>query len=176
MRINYLFPVLALGLGLPCGTALAQAVDDVAVEGAYVRAVPPGQSNSAAFMKISNQGAAAHALVGGSTPAAKALELHTHTMEGGMMRMRQVEKIDLPAGDTVSLQPGGLHLMLIGLQQKLVPMESVPITLRFEDGSEKTLEVPIHKLQMKMQPMDHGKMQPMDHSNMPPMDQGKMSH
>jgi hypothetical protein len=70
MRINYLFPVLALGLGLPCGTALAQAVDDVAVEGAYVRAVPPGQSNSAAFMKISNQGAAAHALVGGSTPAA----------------------------------------------------------------------------------------------------------
>ena len=176
MRINYLSCLVAVGLWLLSGAVLAQAIDGVAIDGAYVRAVPPGQSNSAAFMKISNKGAAAHALVGGSTPAAKAVELHTHTMDGGMMRMRQVEKIDLPAGETVSLQPGGLHMMLIGLQQKLVPMESIPVTLRFEDGSETTLKVPVHKLQMKMQPMDHGKMQPMDHSDVQPMDHGNMNH
>jgi copper(I)-binding protein len=109
-------------------------------------------------MKVNNNGASDHALVGGSSPAAEVVELHTHTMEDGMMRMRQVEKIDLPAGESVSLQPGGLHVMLIGLKQNLVPDESIPLTLRFEDGSEVTLQAPVRKLQMKMKPMDHGKM------------------
>lgn len=180
MRINRLSQLLAMGLWLVSSIASAQAVDEVVVEGAYVRAVPPGQSNSAAFLKISNKGSTDHALVAGSSSAAKAVELHTHTMDGGMMRMRQVEKIDVPAGETVSLQPGGLHLMLIGLQQKLVPKESITLTLRFEDGSETTMKVPVHKLSMKMQPMDHGKtdMPPMDHGkmDMPPMDHGEMNH
>jgi copper(I)-binding protein len=158
MEVKRVSSLLLTMLMFLSGAVSAQAVDEVAIEGAYVRAVPPGQPNSAAFMKVSNKGSAEHALVAGSTPAAAVVELHTHTMEGGMMRMRQVEKIDLPAGETVSLEPGGLHVMLIGLKQKLVPEETIPLTLRFEDGSEVSLQVPVHKLQMKMKPMDHGQM------------------
>lgn len=149
---------LALGLLILSGAVAAQTTDEVTVDEAYVRGVPPGQPNSAAFMQITNRGGVDHALVGGSSPAAKVVELHTHTMEGGMMRMRQVEKIDLPAGETVALQPGGLHVMLIGLQQKLKPDEAIELTLKFEDGSEVVLNPPVRKLQMKMKPMNHGAM------------------
>lgn len=158
MKVNRLSRLLLTVMLLLSGAVSAQAVDDVVIEGAYVRAVPPGQPNSAAFMKVNNKGGAGHALVAGSTPAAAVVELHTHTMEGGMMRMREVEKIELPAGETVSLQPGGLHVMLIGLKQKLVPEQTIPLTLRYEDGSEVSLQVPVHKLQMKMKPMDEGHM------------------
>lgn len=166
MKVNYVSRLLAMGLLILCGAVSAQALAEVAIDGAYVRAVPPGQPNSAAFMEVSNKGSADLALVGGSSPVAEVVELHTHTMEGGMMRMRQVEKIDLPAGETVSLKPGGLHVMLIGLKQKLVPDQEVSLTLLFNDGSEVTLQAPVHKLQMKMKPMDHSQMKPMDHSQM----------
>ncbi len=158
MKLNPVTSLLAMVLLLLSGAVSAEAVGEVEIDGAYVRAVPPGQPNSAAFMKVNNNGTSDHALVGGSSPAAEVVELHTHTMEGGMMRMRQVEKIDLPAGESVALQPGGLHVMLIGLKQKLVPDDEIPLTLRFEDGSEVTLQAPVHKLQMKMKPMDHGNM------------------
>ena len=151
MSLKYLSSLLVLSLVAFSGTALAEsATDQVSVSDAYVRAVPPGQPNSASFMEITNGSSTDHALVGGSSPAAEVLELHTHTMEGGMMRMRQIEKIDLPAGQSVKLQPGGLHVMLIGLKQNLVPDENVPITLKYEDGSEVTIEAPVRKLQMQM--------------------------
>jgi copper(I)-binding protein len=151
MSLKHLSSLLVLSLVALSGTALAEsATDQVSVSDAYVRAVPPGQPNSASFMEITNGSSTDHALVGGSSPAAEVLELHTHTMEGGMMRMRQIEKIDLPAGQSVKLQPGGLHVMLIGLKQNLVPDENVPITLKYEDGSEVTIEAPVRKLQMQM--------------------------
>jgi copper(I)-binding protein len=141
------------------GIAVAETTaEGVTISDPYVRAVPPGQPNSASFMTVTNAGGSDHALVGGSSPAAKVVELHTHTMEGGMMRMRQVEKIDLPAGKDVTLKPGGLHVMLIGLKQNLTPGENVPLTLKFEDGSEVTVDAPVRKLQMKMKKMDHGHM------------------
>ena len=158
MRLIPLSRLLAIALLMAVGSVSAQALDDVSFNDPYVRGVPPGQPNSAAFMQIVNQGSADHALVSGSSPAAEVVELHTHTMEGGMMRMRQVDKIDLPAGETVSLQPGGLHVMLIGLKQKLVPDEEVELTLTLEDGSSVTLKAPVRKLKMKMKPMDHSKM------------------
>jgi copper(I)-binding protein len=151
--------LLAIFLLSISGAVVAEsAVEGITITDPYVRAVPPGQPNSASFMTVTNAGAANRALVGGSSPAAKVVELHTHTMEGGMMRMRQVEKIDLPAGKDVSLKPGGLHVMLIGLKQNLTPGENVPLTLKFADGSELTVDAPVRKLQMKMKKMDHGHM------------------
>lgn len=129
----------------------ASAADQVTVSKPYVRAVPPGQRNSASFMVLTNNSDQPLVLKGAASPVAKFVELHTHTMEGGMMRMRQVPQIDLPAGETVSLQPGGLHVMMIELQQELVPGAMVDITLQFGDGSEMLLQVPVVKLQMKMQ-------------------------
>lgn len=133
------------------GLLFAGAADQVSIADAYVRAVPPGQPNSASFMTLTNGSGADIVLKGAESPAAKAVELHTHTMSDGMMRMRQVEKIDLPAGQSVKLQPGGLHVMMIGLQQALVPGEQIDLTLVFDDGSRLPLKVPVVKLQMKMQ-------------------------
>jgi copper(I)-binding protein len=133
------------------GGLYAGAAEQVMVSDAYVRAVPPGQPNSASFMVLKNHSSEALVLIGAESAVAKAVELHTHTMKEGMMRMRQVEKIDLPAGETVQLQPGGLHVMIIGLQQKLVPGEQIDMALVFSDGSKLALKVPVVKLQMKMQ-------------------------
>lgn len=116
---------------------------DIEVQDAYVRAVPPGQPNSAAFMRLTNTTNRDHALVMAETGAAEVVELHTHTMEDGMMRMRQIEQIELPAGETVTLQPGGLHVMLIGLTGSLKPGDSVELNLGFDDGSSQSLTLPV---------------------------------
>ena len=132
----------------------ANASDVIDVSGAYARAVPPGQPNSASFMTLSNSSDQAISVVNARSPAAKVVELHTHTMEGGMMRMRQVEKIDIPANGEAKLQPGGDHVMLMGLVQDLVPGNEISVTLIFDDGSEKEITAPVQKVQMKM--MKHG--------------------
>lgn len=142
------------GLAALCPPAIAQvdvAADAVEVEAPYARAVPPGQTNSAAFLKLRNKTESDHALVAAESPVAETVELHTHIMEGEMMRMRPVEKIEVPAGTTVELQPGGLHIMLIGLDHQLTPGEEVRITLFYEDGSRETLQAPVRKVQ----PMTH---------------------
>ena len=139
-----LAPVLALA-----GTA----AESVAVEGAYVRAVPPGQPNSAAFMVLRNASSDAHAVVAASSPAAQTVELHTHVNENGMMMMRPVERIEVAGNGETPLQPGGFHVMLIGLTGPLVPDAAVPVTLTFEDGSQETVEATVRMLQMQMKPM-----------------------
>ena len=111
-----------------------------------VRAVPPGQPNSAAFMSLRNTSTEERALVGAESPAAEVVELHTHVEEGGMMRMRRIERIDLPAGERVTLQPGGLHVMLIGLQSELAPGQTVELTLIQDDGERLTIQAPVRPI------------------------------
>lgn len=148
-RIAVACTALCLSTNLCAGSA----ADDVQAQGAYARAVPPGQSNSAAFVSLVNDSDASHALVAVESGASKVTEMHTHLMEEGMMKMRRVDRIDLPAGETVKLQPGGLHLMLIGLTRQLSPGEDVEITLVFEDGSRTPLTAPVKTVQQTMK--DH---------------------
>jgi len=108
--------------------------DAVRIEDPYARAVPPGQPNSAVFMVIENTGPTPVAVVAAESPAAATVELHTHRMADGMMQMRRIERIELPAGESVALAPGGLHVMLIGLTETLAPGMEVPLTLVFDDG------------------------------------------
>jgi len=154
--------LVAASLLLVSGSVLAGAAEDVTVNDPYARAVPPGQPNSASFMLLTNSSASDHALVAAESSASKVVELHTHTMVEGMMQMRQVEKIDIPAGSATKLEPGGLHVMLIGLAQDLKPGDEVSITLTFEDGSKTTIVAPVRNLQMQMKMdmsgMGHGKM------------------
>ncbi|TCK02546.1 copper chaperone PCu(A)C [Marinobacterium mangrovicola] len=124
---------------------------DVSIDGAYARAIPPGQPNSAAFMQITNNGTAAVTLTGAKTSVASVAELHNHIQDEGVMRMRRVDGIELPAGETVSLQPGGLHVMLIGLEKNLAEGDSVDLTLEFSDGSEEALQMPVQPVM----PMGH---------------------
>lgn len=152
MQIRPVSILFALVLGGISFAALAEtAADAVSVADPYVRAVPPGQPNSAAFMQLANQSEADHTLVAAESPVAQTVELHTHVMEEGMMKMRRIEKIDLPAGQEVALQPGGLHIMLIGLNQELQPEAQVAVTLVFEDGSKSEIQAPVRMVQMQMQ-------------------------
>lgn len=124
-------------------SAMAAVSDQVTVNDAFVREVPAGQNISAAFMTVHNEDMSDHKIVRASSPVAKSVELHTHSHENGMMKMRQIPEINIPAGDDAYLKPGGLHVMLIGLQETLSPAKPVSITLTFEDGSEKKLSLPV---------------------------------
>ncbi|MBZ0092467.1 MAG: copper chaperone PCu(A)C [Burkholderiales bacterium] len=132
------------------------AADSLAVQEPYVLAVPPGVGNTAAYMVLKNPSAAQHTLTKASSPAARVTELHTHMHVNGMMEMRPVKQIDIPAKGETSLQPGGLHVMLIGLKIPLKEGDAVPLTLTFEDGSSKRIDAPVKKAGMTMAPMqDH---------------------
>jgi hypothetical protein len=124
-------------------SALAAVTDKVLVSDGYVREVPLGQMVSATFMTLHNEDMDDHKIISASSPAAKTVELHTHTHENGMMKMRQVPNINIPAGGDALLKPGGLHIMLIGLTQELKKDVPVSVTIKFEDGSEKTLSLPV---------------------------------
>jgi periplasmic copper chaperone A len=121
-------------LALPAAAQEVRAGDLVVTQG-WSRAAGAG-GTGVGYLTISNRGTAADRLVAASSPAARGLEMHTHVREGDVMRMRPVPAIDIPAGGTVTLQPGGLHLMLLGLAAPLRQGETVPVTLRFERAGE----------------------------------------
>jgi copper(I)-binding protein len=122
------------------------AADEVVLSDPYVRAVPPMMQNSAMFATLRNTGSSDRALVGAASEASEVVELHTHIHDGGIMRMRKVERIDLKAGEATVLEPGGLHVMLLGLKRQLDPGTTVQLDLRFDDGSSMSVEVPVRKV------------------------------
>jgi copper(I)-binding protein len=115
---------------------------DVTVQQPWTRAASQG-ATGAGFLAISNRGAAADRLLSASSPAARATELHSMVRDGEVMRMRPVPSIEVPAGQTVTLRPGGLHLMLIGLSGPLREGEAVPVVLRFERAGEVRVELSV---------------------------------
>lgn len=121
----------------------AGAADSITVVDPYVRQAPPGAPATGAFMVIKNSGSKEIKVLKADNPASKITELHTHLNEGGMMKMRQVKDIPVPAGGEAVLKPGGLHVMLIDLKTPLKDGDTVPITLSFDDGSSKKIDVPV---------------------------------
>lgn len=102
---------------------------------AWVRLMPPGQATTAAFMTLRNTTSETLRIVSAESPVARVTELHTHEDDGGVMRMREVEAIEIPAEGEVELRPGGLHVMLIDLVEPLAEGQVVPITL-FVEGHQ----------------------------------------
>ena len=133
---------LGAAIGLAATEARAQQPGPVAVTAPWTRAAGAG-GTGAGFMTIRNTGATADRIVAARSPAARVVELHTHIREGDVMRMRPVPAIDLPPGQTVTLQPGGLHIMLIQLNAPLRQGERVPVTLVLERGGEVTVDLPV---------------------------------
>ena len=135
---------MALAAVLIAGMAGAQA-QQVEVRQAWVRASVPGQKATGAFMKLKAKDGAK--LVGASSPAAGVVEVHEMKMDGDVMQMRAVPALDLPAGQTVELKPGGYHVMLMDLKAALQKDSSVPLTLLFKDARGKehqlTLKLPV---------------------------------
>ncbi len=113
----------------------------VRVDDAWVRASAPGQNNTAGYMRI-RSGVPAK-LVGVKAAFAQSIEIHHTSMDGGVMRMRPVAELDLPAGQTVKLEPGGYHLMIMGVKEPLAAGQQVGLTLVIaaQASAESSLEV-----------------------------------
>jgi len=126
-------------LGLAGLATWAQA--QVSVQQAWVRASVPQQQATGAFMLITS--AKDSRLVGATSSLTPSVEVHEMAMQDNVMRMRQVPAVELPAGKTVALQPGGYHVMLMGLKQPVVAGDTVPLTLSFanHDGTSETVQV-----------------------------------
>jgi len=116
-------------------------VGDLHIGHPYARSTPPGAKVGGAYLSINNKGKAADRLVRASSPRAGSVELHTMSMDGNVMRMRQVPAIEVAPGATVKLAPGGLHVMLQELKQPLKKGERFPLTLVFERAGEVKVDI-----------------------------------
>jgi len=112
---------------------------DIQIENAWARATAPGQDAGSVDLTITSKHAAT--LVGVSSPVAGSAELHSMTSENGMMKMREVKSIELPAGKHVNLGESGYHLMLNGLKAPLKTGDSVPLTLSIKAGKQGVVKV-----------------------------------
>ena len=117
----------------------AVAAETVKAANAWVRAPVAGMKAAAAYLELTSD--RNMAVVAAGSPAAGRVEMHSSTTEGGVMRMRPLSRIDLPAGQTVKLAPGGTHLMLLDLKQTLRPGDKLPLVLSLQpaDGSGTSL-------------------------------------
>jgi len=102
------------------------------VEGAWMRSAVAGQSGSGVYMRLTAR--EPMQLVGVTAPVAGSAGVHEMKMDGDVMRMRAIDKLDLPAGKAVELKPGGFHVMLMDLKRPLAPDSSVPLTLLLRDA------------------------------------------
>lgn len=133
-----------------CSGGGPPAGPELEIEGAWVRAMPIPEAsaegapmNTAAYLVLRNEGGTPDRLLGGVTAVASALELHESREEEGIMRMRPVEGIDLPPRGRVELRPGGLHLMLLGIDRPLAEGDTVELELRFQRSGTLSVRAPV---------------------------------
>lgn len=132
MRLHFVIALFALAAATPSVVADVFKAGHISVEQPHSMELPPVSENGAAYFHIRNHGNAVDRLTGASTPMAERAELHTHLSSGGVMKMRRLDGVDVPANGAVMFQPGGLHVMLLGLKRPLKAGESFPLVLRFE--------------------------------------------
>ena len=165
MKIRIL--ALAAALCVP-GLALAADSDAVRVETPYARAVPPTAHNSGAFMVLHNASDRPIRVVDARSDVSRVTELHIHVHDKGVMRMRRVDFIEIPAHGKAELKPGGYHVMLIGLNHPLKPGDPVHLELTLGDGSQMAVDLKARPTGMGMmhsmkQHMQQQPMSPMQH-------------
>lgn len=112
----------------------------VTIEDPWVATTNPGAVVAGGYATLHNHGAQADRLVSAESPRAARVELHEMSMEGGIMRMRQVRGIDIPAGGEATLRPGGLHIMFFDIDAPFEEGQRVPVTLHFERAGELRIE------------------------------------
>jgi copper(I)-binding protein len=134
-------------------TQIAHA--EVIADGAYARETAPTATTSAVFISLSNTESNDVALISASTSAAGKVELHDMIKEGDVMKMRQVEKIIIPANGKTELKPGGLHVMLFDLVAPLKEGQMIPVQLHFSNQQTLSVQAPIKKVMMGMQKPQH---------------------
>lgn len=144
MFLTRLFTALAVfaALALP---AAVQAHDyklgELTIEHPWAPASIGAAKAGAAYMKVVNEGETPDLLISVSSPVAEHAKLHTHMVEGGIAKMRPVEAVEVNPGAPAILEPGGLHVMLMGLKAPLKDGDMFPLTLTFERAGTVTVEV-----------------------------------
>lgn len=148
MKAGFLFKA-GLNRLLPvCGLLFWSSVAfaDLEVTGAYLRMPPPGSPVAAVFLQLRNSGAEARQLIGARSALAGKIEVHTHEHADGMMRMRPVAQLKVPAYSEVEFKPGGYHLMVFRLRGELSAGAVFPVTLLFANGTEVPVEAEVRRL------------------------------
>ena len=137
-----LFAAIALAAVVTAPIAAAPGrIDPITVSGAWSRETASGQAVGGGFASIANKGAREDRLVGATSPIAAEVQLHTMSMDGGVMRMRQVtDGIAVPARGRLELRPGSFHVMFMGLKHQLRQGERFPVTLRFQKAGRITVQ------------------------------------
>jgi len=159
-----LAPSLRHGAALLAGLALSLAVQahdykigDITIEHPWARTTVPGQPAGGAYLNIENHGKHNDKLIGAISPVVKSVEIHTMSMDGNVMKMREVGSIDIKPGEKITMQPGnGYHIMLIGLSQQLKAGDKIPLTLTFEKSGKLDVTLFVEDNNgATMAPMDH---------------------
>lgn len=131
-----LLGVLGLTAFALCATPPAAAheykLDGLTIVHPWARATVGTTRPGAVYVTLVNRARAADRLIGAESPRAARIEMHRSSMAGGVMRMERIDGVDLPARATVKFEPGGLHLMLMGLKAPLAVKTDLPLTLIFE--------------------------------------------
>lgn len=156
-RLSFAFVGLCAVFAAP--SQAAGLADLVSIVDPYVRQAPPNAKATGAFMVLRNAGDKDVAVIKADSSVANVTELHTHINDNGVMRMRQVKEIVVPAKGEVQLKPGGYHVMLIDMKAPLQEGDHVMIDLGFADGSSKQVHAMVNKPTAGMpMGMDHSKM------------------
>jgi copper(I)-binding protein len=118
---------------------------DIVIDAPFSRPARMSVGTGAAYMQITNTHDTDVALIAAQSPIATRVEIHEIISDDttGRLKMVEIPKLVIPAGQSVTLRPGGYHLMLMGLQQSLADGESFPLTITFDNGDERTLTIPV---------------------------------
>lgn len=145
-RLHFQRAIASAVLALAALTTLAHGfkLGEIDIGHPYAHPTREGQLVAGGYLKLTNKGAADR-LLSARSPAADAAEIHSMTMEGDVMKMRQVDAIELASGQTVELKPGGYHLMLMGLKAPLKAGDQFPLTLKFEKAGEVVVTVKVEE-------------------------------
>jgi len=126
------------------GFAQSYKAGTIEIERPWARATPKGATIGAGYMKITNTGTVPDRLVGGSVSFAQRFEVHSMTMEQGVMKMREVKDgLEIKPGETVELKPGGFHVMFVGLKEPLKQGEDLSVTLKFAKAGTVEVKYPV---------------------------------
>ncbi|MGE0269396.1 MAG: copper chaperone PCu(A)C [Candidatus Omnitrophota bacterium] len=142
---NLLIITLILSAGI-CGQVRAEvSYEELTIDNAWIKAMPPSAEYSAAFLTITNTSEEDVTLVEVKSDLADTVEIHLMKTVNGAMTMRPIKELVIPKGETVALEPGGTHIMLIDLIEPLNAGETADLILVFADGMERTVNAVIRK-------------------------------
>lgn len=131
-------------------------VGDIHIDHPYARPTVAAQSSGAVYLSIENRGKSADQLVSVASPISKTAEIHTMSMQGNVMKMREVQNIEIKPSGKIAMTPGhGYHIMLVGLKQPLKVGDSLPLTVRFKNAGAVEVQVTVENRETKSEAKPH---------------------